>query len=87
MPMIELPPAGVLIDAPDYTFRIDAPDAARVEVAIDGKASRAGRFADGYWWHRWRRCREGSHSIRAQAFAADGRVLALESRHLTVRFT
>lgn len=83
--MICLPPAGMVCEAPDYTFRIDAPDAARVDVAVDGTEWRPGRFSGGYWYHKWRGCREGAHSVRAQAYAADGRILALESRQLIVR--
>lgn len=82
---IDFPPSGEIVSGPDYTFRISAPQAARVAVSIDGKDWRPARCAAGYWWYDWYGYREGSHLIRAQAYTVDGRAAALESRNIVVR--
>lgn len=77
-----MPSLQVFVDYPQenervtsnvYSFRIGvAPQAAKVEVSIDGGPWLACRNASGYWWHDWICFSPGDHQLVARAFLADG---------------
>ncbi|MBI3300340.1 MAG: hypothetical protein HYZ75_19410 [Elusimicrobia bacterium] len=83
--VVDFPRAGEVIAGPDYTLRISAPAAARVEVSIDNSGWQPCREALGLWWYDWRGCVSGTRQLRVQALGGDGRILAVASRHVTVR--
>lgn len=81
---IDYPGSGEVVTAPHCSLRIAAGDGASVQVSIDGGSWQPCRFDRGYWWYDWDGYRSGYHLLSAQASGADGRVLALEARHVAV---
>ena len=81
---IDFPVSGEVLTAPHYALRISAGRDADVRVSIDGGPWHACRWAAGYWWYDWEGYRNGYHLLSAQA-SIDGRVIALEARHISVR--
>ena len=45
----------------DYTFRIAAKSAGRVEISIDDNVWQPCRQAEGYWWYDWSGYMSGQH--------------------------
>ena len=67
--------AGITVDYPqeresvvsrDYTFRIEAKAASRVEISIDDNEWQPCRQADGYWWYDWSGYLPGKHHAVAR---------------------
>jgi len=67
--------AGITVDypqererviGPDYTFRIEAKSAGRVEISIDDNVWQPCRQADGYWWYDWSGYMPGKHQAVAR---------------------
>lgn len=49
------------VTSPDYTFRIEAKGASRVEISIDQNEWQPCRQAEGYWWYDWSGYMSGKH--------------------------
>lgn len=82
---IDFPQRGEVVMSPEYTLRIEAPGAQRVEVSIDGGEWQPCRHAVGYWWFDWSDYLPGPHQVRAQSVGHDGEVAYIESRRVAVR--
>jgi hypothetical protein len=54
------------ITSPEYTFRVAARAASRVEISIDGTDWQACRPASGYWWFDWSGYMSGEHQAVAK---------------------
>lgn len=84
---IDFPLAGEIVTAPYYTFRADVSAAANVALSIDESGWSPCRFSMGYWWHDWSGYESGYHQVRAQAFDAEGNVIAIDFRRVEVRLS
>jgi hypothetical protein len=63
---VDYPQERERITSPEYTFRVAARAASRVEVSIDDNAWQACRQADGYWWYDWSGYMSGKHQAVAR---------------------
>ncbi|HVE13224.1 MAG TPA: hypothetical protein VNI01_07515, partial [Elusimicrobiota bacterium] len=54
-----------------YTFRVSAPETARVEVSLDGGPWLECRASVGFWWYDWA-CAAGKHALTARTIDAAG---------------
>lgn len=50
---VDYPQERERVISPDYTFRVAARAASRVEISIDQNEWRPCRQAEGYWWYDW----------------------------------
>jgi len=82
---IEHPHAGEIVTSPYYSFRVDAPRAARVRISIDGGLRRLCRYDQGCWRYDWAGYGSGAHEVRVHAENSDGVIVAVESRRVVVR--
>ena len=83
--VIDFPRAGEAVTGPEYTLRIMAPAAERVEVSIDNAGWEPCRESLGLWWYDWSGFAPGTRQLRVQALGADGRILAVAARQVPVR--
>jgi len=58
---VDYPQDKEVVTSPDYTFRIEAREASRVEISIDSNDWQACRQAEGYWWYDWSGYMSGQH--------------------------
>lgn len=63
---VDYPQERECITSPDYTFRIEAGTAGRVEISIDANEWQPCRKADGYWWYDWSGYMSGKHQAVAR---------------------
>jgi len=63
---VDYPQARELVTSSDYTFRIAARAASRVEVAIDDCTWQPCRQTNGYWWYDWSGYASGKHQVTAR---------------------
>lgn len=64
---VDFPTEGELVFPGHYAVRVQALDAASVEIAVDGGGWNACREALGYHWFDWNPSEPGSHEIVARA--------------------
>ena len=83
---IELPRDKEVVTSAFYSIRVASGEAGKVEVSIDGSIWQPCRFTGDYWWYEWSDYAPGPHQIRAQFYDGDGRVLALQTRGVEVRY-
>ena len=81
---VDYPQAGEVVTSPDYTIRISAIEATKVEVFIDEGSWQPCRFSAGYWWYDWSGYLPGKHQIKAQAHKEDGQIVTSRPRQLMV---
>jgi len=74
-PQVPAAAVGIAVDYPqerepvvsrDYTFRISAQAAGRVEISIDDNVWQPCRQAEGYWWYDWAGYMSGRHQAVAR---------------------
>lgn len=70
--MVNFPQEGEHINGNEYTFRIEAKAAGRVEVSIDQNEWHACRQAGGYWWYDWAGFSSGKHRAVARIRPQNG---------------
>jgi len=63
---VDYPKERESVISPDYTFRIDAKGAGRVEISIDQNEWQPCRQAEGYWWYDWAGYMSGKHQAVAR---------------------
>ena len=63
---VDYPQEKELVISPDYTFRVAAKAASRVEISIDDSEWQPCRQADGYWWYDWSGYMSGKHQAVAR---------------------
>jgi hypothetical protein len=63
---VDYPQERERVTSPDYTFRIEAKEASRVEISIDDNVWQPCRPADGYWWYDWSGYMSGKHQAVAK---------------------
>ena len=63
---VDYPQEKECVISPDYTFRIAAAAASRVEISIDDGEWRPCRPADRYWWYDWSGYMSGKHQAVAR---------------------
>ena len=63
---LDYPQERERVIGPEYTFRVAARAASRVEIAIDGNAWQPCRQAEGYWWYDWSGYLSGKHQAVAR---------------------
>ena len=80
-PVIDYPKDAERVESPFYTFRISAPGARAVSVAVDQGAWRECREAVGFWWLDWSPESAGEHELIACALHPDGRETVSEVVH------
>jgi hypothetical protein len=80
-PAIDYPKDAERVESPFYTFRVSAPNARAVSVAVDQGAWRECREAVGYWWFDWSPECSGEHELIACALHPDGRETVSEIVH------
>jgi len=96
LPEAPVQPSFVVVDYPrekeavvsfEYTFRIGAsPDAARVEVSIDGADWQPCRESVGFWWYDWSGySSKAARQLQARVTTHDGRVVTSEPRRFGVK--
>lgn len=85
MPVIQVfvdyPQEGEKITSNVYTVRVGtSPQAAKVEISIDGGPWLVCRNASGYWWHDWICFECGDHRVVARATLSDGTTVKSKPR-------
>ncbi|MCX5795994.1 MAG: hypothetical protein NTY77_10905 [Elusimicrobia bacterium] len=63
---VDYPQERVCVTSRDYTFRIWARAAGRVEISIDDNVWQPCRQADGFWWYDWSGYMPGRHQAVAR---------------------
>jgi hypothetical protein len=63
---LDYPKERECVISPEYTFRIEAKAASRVEISIDDNVWQPCRQADGYWWYDWSGYMSGKHQAIAK---------------------
>jgi len=63
---VEYPRERECITGREYTFRVAAKEASRVELSIDEGEWRTCRQADGHWWYDWSGYMTGKHQAVAR---------------------
>ncbi|HAH06828.1 MAG TPA: hypothetical protein DCM05_09935 [Elusimicrobia bacterium] len=63
---VDYPQEKERITSREYTFRITARAANRVEISIDDGEWRACRQAEGHWWYDWAGYMSGKHQAIAR---------------------
>jgi hypothetical protein len=63
---LDYPQERESVISPEYTFRVAARAATRVEISIDDGAWRPCRPAEGYWWYDWSGYMSGRHQAVAR---------------------
>lgn len=81
---VDYPQKGEVVTAPQYTIRIDASNAWKVDVSIDDGSWRSCRYSGGYWWYDWSGYLPGKHQVMAQAHTEGGQVVASRPQQFTV---
>jgi hypothetical protein len=81
---IDFPQAGETVLSGEYSFRITAPDASKVEISIDNSPWQPCREAVGHWWYDWTGFEPGVHQARVQILGPNGAILAVASRQVGV---
>lgn len=69
---VDYPQEGEHITGNEYTFRIEAKAAGRVEVSIDQNEWHPCRQAAGYWWYDWAGFSSGKHRVVARVMPQNG---------------
>lgn len=70
---IDYPQVQEAIRHPEYSLRLTTvPEAASVEVSIDGGDWRPCREAVGHWWYDWSGFSNGRHELMARVRKTDG---------------
>ncbi|MEK7390011.1 MAG: hypothetical protein AAB036_09960 [Elusimicrobiota bacterium] len=86
-PLIDFPREGETISSAEYTFRINAPEAAqRVEIAVDQGEWLTCRQSTGYWWCDWSGYDNGPHEIVSRLITADGKTTLSQPTEFCVQF-
>lgn len=63
---VDYPKENEIVTSPEYTFRVAAKSASRVEISIDDNVWQPCRQADGYWWYDWSAYMSGRHQAVAK---------------------
>jgi hypothetical protein len=63
---VDYPQDREIVTSREYTFRIAAGEASRVEISIDDNVWQPCRQADGYWWYDWSGYMSGKHQAVAK---------------------
>ena len=63
---VDYPQSREVVTSHDYTFRIAAKSASRVEISIDDNEWQPCRQSDGYWWYDWSGYMSGKHQAIAK---------------------
>jgi len=63
---VDYPQERERVISPEYTFRVAARAASRVEISIDQNEWRPCRQAAGYWWYDWSGYMSGKHQAVAR---------------------
>ncbi|MDE2293807.1 MAG: hypothetical protein KGL53_17255 [Elusimicrobia bacterium] len=83
---VDFPAEGECVTSPDYTFRIQAGQARRVEVSINGSLWEPCRRSVGYWWYDWSGYAPGRHQLVARMEDMAGRHHVARPRKFRVVF-
>lgn len=81
--VVDYPQSHEIILGERYSFRIQAGEPGRVEVAVDGRDWKYCREAVGYWWFDWN-CTPGDHTLSARLVREDGSFAEASTRRFTV---
>lgn len=82
--VIDYPQRGELISSEEYSIRIEALEAAKVEISIDGGPWQPCRLSVGYWWYDWAGYLPGRHEIAILAADENGSILGEAQRQVRV---
>ncbi|HVA67040.1 MAG TPA: hypothetical protein VNK24_08980 [Elusimicrobiota bacterium] len=83
---VDYPQDAEIVVSTHYTYRINAaPDAAKVEVSVNGGDWRPCRESLGLWWFDWHGYKPGSHVITARAEKKSGKFAVSTPRHFKVK--
>jgi len=83
---IDYPQDAEIVISPHYTYRVSvAPDAAKVEVSVNGGDWRSCRESLGFWWFDWHGYKPGSHVVTARAEKKSGKFAISTPRHFSVK--
>jgi hypothetical protein len=63
---VDYPQDRGIVTSHEYTFRLAAGAASRVEISIDDNMWQPCRQADGYWWYDWAGYMSGKHQAVAR---------------------
>ncbi len=63
---VDYPQESERVTSPEYTFRVAARAASRVEISIDHNEWQPCRQAGGYWWYDWSGYMSGKHQAIAR---------------------
>lgn len=82
--VIDYPQRGELITSKEYAIRIEAKEAAKVELSIDGGPWQLCRFAVGYWWFDWSGYLPGKHELAVLTTDENGSTVGEAQRQVRV---
>lgn len=85
--LVNYPQQKECITSSEYTFRIEAGPAGRVEISIDNKEWQPCRHTGDYWWYDWSGYLPGKHMAAARSQTQDdGHKPASGIVHFKVQF-
>jgi len=83
---VDYPLDAEIVVSAHYTYRVSAaPDAATVEVSVNGGDWRPCRESLGFWWFDWHGYKPGSHVVTARAEKKTGKFAISTPRHFKVK--
>jgi hypothetical protein len=83
---VDYPREDEVVLSAGYTIRIEAEDAASVELSLNGGEWLPCRESVGYWWFDWQPV-PGSHELTARAKKLNGRSAKSDTRRFRVELT
>lgn len=83
--VVDYPREGEVVEPPEYSFRVGAPDGAEfVEIRVNQGRWRRCRRSVGYWWFDWSGFDSGEYRVMARA-RTGGRMELSEPRAFQAR--